>query len=351
MSPMEQAHSLPTSARPIVVQALQSATAGHPIWSAHLLRCISAGWLTPEDVRFLTPMMAALEAALDVGLATQLPGSGRAPSDVLGAWAAGVGADARAAGEGPSSVPTFVRYFAVQCEAACRELEASAAAAFLLGGELVLARLHAAMAKSLGKTEASAIQRDGQRRAGELANLLDGRPVQPSHHAAVERMLALLLQLFEDLYQAVRFHRMAGAFDRIQARDSLAQPAEPAIPLYPGVGEIDLEVREDDRGIEFTVERYPGIYEALDPRVVRIAPGKTNNLHKHAHETLFYIVSGVGRILIETTWVPVKAGDAVHAPRWVMHQTANTGDSELLMLAITDYYCTVQVYVGRYDKV
>ena len=170
-------------------------------------------------------------------------------------------------------------------------------------------------------------------------------------HAAMDRMLSLALQLFEDIYQAVRSARMAAPFDRIQMRTSLAREDEPAIALYPGVGDIVCEARDDDRGIQFTVERYPGRFEALDPRIVRIPPGKTNNRHKHAHETLFYFVSGTGRILIGTTWVPVKPGDAVFAPRWVMHQTHNTGDSELVVLAITDYYYTVQVYIGNYDKV
>lgn len=347
---MDKAHSPPKPTRPIVIETLQSAMSGHPIWSAQLLRSISAGWLSAQDTSFLVPLLRAVEAAQDAGLAMLgVSSAARAPSAVLAAWAAGAGTSAEI--QGSLSVPTFVRYFTLQYEAACRDREVAEIAACLLGGELVLARLHAAMAKSLATTSAPAICSDGESRAAVLASFLSAGAVLPEHHAAVERVLSLFLQLLEDLYQAVRFQRMAVAFDRIQSRESLAQPAEPAIALYPGVGEIDLEVRDDDRGIEFTVERYPGIYEALDPRVVRISPGKTNNLHKHAHETLFYIVTGVGRILIETTWVSVKAGDAVHAPRWVMHQTANTGDDELVMLAITDYFCTVQVYVGRYDKV
>jgi mannose-6-phosphate isomerase-like protein (cupin superfamily) len=85
--------------------------------------------------------------------------------------------------------------------------------------------------------------------------------------------------------------------------------------------------------------------------VVRIPPGKSNNRHKHAHETLFYFVSGTGEILVGEKWVPVRPGDAVFAPRWAIHQTRNTGTSELTLLAITDYYLTSQVYVGKYDKI
>lgn len=111
------------------------------------------------------------------------------------------------------------------------------------------------------------------------------------------------------------------------------------------------EEQDDKRGIQFTVERYPCTSETLDPRVVRIPPGKTNNRHKHAHETLFYFISGSGHILVGSTWVPVKPGDAVFAPRWAIHQTRNTGTSELVLLAITDYYLTSKIYVGKYDKI
>jgi mannose-6-phosphate isomerase-like protein (cupin superfamily) len=149
----------------------------------------------------------------------------------------------------------------------------------------------------------------------------------------------------------VRSRRMATASDRIQARANLQRDDQPPIPLSPGVGPIVMETRDDDNNIHFSVERYPGNYEALDPRVVRIPPGKTNNRHKHAHETLFCFLSGTGRILVGSTWVPMKAGDAVFAPRWAMHQTHNTGNTELVLLAITDYYLTHQVYVGAYDKV
>lgn len=108
---------------------------------------------------------------------------------------------------------------------------------------------------------------------------------------------------------------------------------------------------DEDRDIEFTVERYPCTAEVLDPRVVRIPAGKRNNRHKHAHETLFYFISGTGEILVGETWVQVKPGDAVFSPRWAVHQTHNTGQEELVLLAITDYYLTSQVYVGRYDKI
>lgn len=112
-----------------------------------------------------------------------------------------------------------------------------------------------------------------------------------------------------------------------------------------------LKESDERRSIEFSVERYPCTAEVLDPRVVRIPPGKYNNRHKHAHETLFYFISGVGEILVGDTWVKVKPGDAVFCPRWAIHQTHNTGGKELVLLAITDYYLTSKVYIGKYDKI
>jgi gentisate 1,2-dioxygenase len=92
-------------------------------------------------------------------------------------------------------------------------------------------------------------------------------------------------------------------------------------------------------GIDFTVERlaFPGI-QTLDPRIVRIAPGRVNERHRHAHESLFVVLSGVGEVLVGDRWSPIGAGDLAFVPRWLFHQTRNTSISEeLLVLAITDF--------------
>ena len=56
--------------------------------------------------------------------------------------------------------------------------------------------------------------------------------------------------------------------------------------------------RNEKLGIDFTVDRlaFPEI-QTMDPRLLRIAPGKNNEFHKHAHESIFVVLAGeeIGR--------------------------------------------------------
>jgi quercetin dioxygenase-like cupin family protein len=90
--------------------------------------------------------------------------------------------------------------------------------------------------------------------------------------------------------------------------------------------------------------------EVLDPRLVRIPAGKYNEKHRHAHETVFYIVEGHGRVLINEAAIAVVPGDIVFVPRWAMHQSQNLGESEMTILAVTDYGLTGNAYIGSYLK-
>src|SRR5262249_25938669 len=69
-----------------------------------------------------------------------------------------------------------------------------------------------------------------------------------------------------------------------------------------------------------------------------------------AHETIFFIVDGEGRISVDDDFVPVKKGDIVFVPRWAMHQSQNTGDQELRILAVTDFGLTGKTFIGDYSK-
>jgi mannose-6-phosphate isomerase-like protein (cupin superfamily) len=104
-------------------------------------------------------------------------------------------------------------------------------------------------------------------------------------------------------------------------------------------------------GIDFSVERlgFPDI-QTMDPRVVRIAPGKNNEFHKHAHESLFVVLQGEGEVRVGEEVTPVKAGSIAFVPRWIFHQTRNTSTTEeLFVLAITDFGFTAAV-LGDYDR-
>ncbi|HEX4513731.1 MAG TPA: cupin domain-containing protein [Polyangiaceae bacterium] len=98
-------------------------------------------------------------------------------------------------------------------------------------------------------------------------------------------------------------------------------------------------------GIDFAVARlaFPHL-QTMDPRVVRIAAGKNNERHRHAHESLFVILRGEGEVMVGDHWQRVKEGDVAFVPRWIFHQTRNThATEELVVLAITDFGFTSAV--------
>jgi quercetin dioxygenase-like cupin family protein len=90
--------------------------------------------------------------------------------------------------------------------------------------------------------------------------------------------------------------------------------------------------------------------QTIDTRIIEITPGSRNERHKHAHESLFFVLEGQGEVLVGEEWSPVKAGDLAFVPRWIMHQTRNTSTTDSLrLLAITDFGFTSAV-LGDYDR-
>jgi mannose-6-phosphate isomerase-like protein (cupin superfamily) len=109
--------------------------------------------------------------------------------------------------------------------------------------------------------------------------------------------------------------------------------------------------KNEKLSIDFSVEKLTfSDIQVIDPRVVTVSPASKNELHKHAHESIFYIVKGFGEILIGKDSVAVTAGDIVYVPRWIFHQSKNMSETEdLVILAITDFGLTSAV-LGDYDK-
>lgn len=109
--------------------------------------------------------------------------------------------------------------------------------------------------------------------------------------------------------------------------------------------------KNEKLGIEFSVDKLNfSDIQVMDPRVVTVAPASNNELHKHAHESIFYIIKGSGEIVIGKDSISVTTGDIAFVPRWIFHQSKNTSDTEeLIILAITDFGLTSAV-LGDYDK-
>jgi pyrroloquinoline quinone (PQQ) biosynthesis protein C/mannose-6-phosphate isomerase-like protein (cupin superfamily) len=170
---------------------------------------------------------------------------------------------------------------------------------------------------------------------------------------AMDRALTLRAEFFESLYQHICRHRLNHLLDRVQARRSLAaaMPADAALVHHvsdPGLALYENEVPRLD--IQFSVDRLPFPGEVLDPRIGRIPPGKSNERHRHAHETVIYVIEGSGRVCIDDRELPASAGDTVFIPRWAMHQTRNTGQAPLVYLAVTDFHFTRRALMSDAER-
>ncbi len=164
---------------------------------------------------------------------------------------------------------------------------------------------------------------------------------------------ASLAGIVGQLWSDLQSRRTGALTHAINLKQSLAKsmlpddyasgPEDPRlVPLYANAS--------DKLYIDFNVKSLPFQCEVLDPRIIRIAPNKVNELHKHAHETLFIILQGSGRVQIDALSVAVRTGSIVYVPRWCMHQSVNEGTQELIILAIADYGLTSVSFVGNYLK-
>ncbi|MEK6637284.1 MAG: cupin domain-containing protein [Pseudomonadota bacterium] len=109
--------------------------------------------------------------------------------------------------------------------------------------------------------------------------------------------------------------------------------------------------KNEKLNIDFSVDKLNfSDIQTMDPRIVTISPSSNNELHKHAHESIFYIIKGTGKVVIGKDTISVSTGDIAFVPRWIFHQSKNTSNTEdLVILAITDFGLTSAV-LGDYDK-
>lgn len=106
----------------------------------------------------------------------------------------------------------------------------------------------------------------------------------------------------------------------------------------------------DELNIDFSVSILPFDLEVLDPRIVTVKPGKANEMHKHAHETVFIFIKGKGKVIVDQYQNEVAPGDFACIPRWCNHQTVNIGDEDLVFLAVADFGLTGKSFMGNYLK-
>lgn len=179
---------------------------------------------------------------------------------------------------------------------------------------------------------------------------------EPGWFEACCRTLTFVLDLreqyFEQLYQQLQVQRVKPTLARIQERKSLGTSQQRLQYHAQQLGKLLYrnEVSSSRQAIDFTVERFVFPSEVLDSRLVRIAPHKTNERHRHAHEAVFLVKEGQGIVQIDQEEFEVEGGDIVFIPRWAIHQVKNTGANPLTILAITDFGLTSKAFIGNYLK-
>ncbi len=378
----------PTSCSPTTVDAtlagLRAVEESHPFWQNELFQACRSGALRREDfqflfgqyhlysrnfTRYLSGLMANLEDDL---LRSRLSenlweeGGGAEPSrrhaqifrDFL---TRGLGLDIESVRFVPAT-HLFVDRFLREC------IEGSAlhASAFLsLGTEAIVARMYAILVEGLRKAGIAEEHLEffhihmacDDAHAATLQDILLSFRGQPGWDLAARRALELALDLrdefFRQLMGELRHRRIAPQLQRIQDKRSLLTPQVGDAQLWFRPMEPRTEAlyqnKVDAMNIDFTVERAPFPAEVVDARVVRIPPGKCNERHKHAHETVFQFLAGTGRVMVDDRWIEVCAGDCVFVPRWAVHQSQNLGSEPMVILAITDFHLTGKAFLGDYE--
>lgn len=142
-------------------------------------------------------------------------------------------------------------------------------------------------------------------------------------------------------------------------RQGIAVARAPHAPTAQGYacsfldGDLPVHYAHHERsgGIHFQVSKLPfEQLQAMEARLLTIAPGSTNEKHRHAHESIFVVLQGEAQLSIGGQVVGLAQGDVAYVPRWCVHQTRNVSqESELRLLAITDFGLTSAV-IGNYDK-
>ncbi len=92
---------------------------------------------------------------------------------------------------------------------------------------------------------------------------------------------------------------------------------------------IDKQV-ETKKDCEYSAVRGCSVFIANIPsftisvNITVIQKGSNDRKHRHAYETLMFILDGRGHSIIEGEKVEWEAGDALHIPPWSWHQHFNS---------------------------
>lgn len=366
-----------------MLERLREAQQNHGFWRNRLLEACTAGALTKADFRFVfsqyylysknfTRYLAALMASCDsdyyrARLAENLweEGGMAQPEDRHAEIFRRFLRDGLDIDIAKVEYLDSTRYFVREYRDFCSSSNAAAGAAFLsLGTEAIVARLYGVMVRGLEQAGIGSehlrffqihMECDDEH-ALTLEQMMLSYAGAPGWYEtcwqALNHALDLRDRFFDQLYEHLQLRRLSGMIQKIQAGDSLVPQRPDMAALQSRLGSaknIALYDNVNERlSIDFAVERVPFPAEVLDLRLLRIAPRKNNELHKHPHESLFYVISGTGVLCINDSTLSLEPGDMAFVPRWAMHQTRNVSDAELVILAVTDFTMTQRAFLGNH---
>jgi mannose-6-phosphate isomerase-like protein (cupin superfamily) len=363
------------------LEELHLRLSSHPFWDNRLLQACRRGQLTREDfelvfsqyalltrseARFLHALVAQCDdetwcARLTQTLWEQVgaPPPEKQPATLFRRFLRhGLGVDAESI-----RFHDATRYFVRECLDWCLRASPCAAGAFLAFGLAApVPRLYSILVDGL--MQAGVPDRHlhffyqqmeaGNARVKALEELVLSRAQEPGWSDtclnAMERALELQRGFFESLFEAVQHHRLAPLMERIQARLPLApeQPEARSVHMADlSAGVPFFQHVHEQRGIDFTVDRVPFRPEVLETTLVRVAPGRCDEMREHAFEALLVVLEGTGHVLVRGTRVDIKPGDMVFVPRWASHQAHNPGPEPLTLLVVTDHGFTRRAHADE----
>lgn len=356
---------------------LDAACDAHPLWGNKFLKACADGHVARPDYqsffssyapcvltldRLVASVMTRCEdATLRARLADSFWGGGGwakkgiEPLDAL--LKQGLGVDTSAATSGAAAAHGLG--LRSELELACTRDGAEGAVVLLYGFVRPAKRIHAALRKGLAELgipeqHLAFLQVDLDAIESALAEIVAAATPEGTEarwRPVVMNALAQQLKLHNGVYTGMQLFGITQMLERIQDRKSLAAgPTEQYLHRSQATTTPLYHNKIDKHQIDFSVHSLAFRPEVLEARLVHIPPHKNNEHHRHAHETVFYIVRGSGRILVDDAHVEVSAGDIVFVPRWAMHQSQNGSDEEMQILAVTDFGLTGKTFIGDYAK-
>ncbi len=151
--------------------------------------------------------------------------------------------------------------------------------------------------------------------------------------------------------------KLTAEFERtnLSIHSATAPPSPPSLGYASRSNSSALALHYENvdprHGIHFQVHKLPfEQLQVIDARLLTIAPGATNEKHRHAHESIFLVLQGQALLQIDGEEVALAEGDLAYVPRWSVHQTRNCSqEAPLRLLALTDFGLT-SALLGNYDR-